>query len=126
MIRVITYGTFDTIHYGHIELLRRAKEMGDYLIVGLSTDEFNKEKGKESLFPYHKRKEWLESIKYVDKVIPEESWTQKDYDIMKYNIDVFTIGSDWEGEFDHLDTLVKYIPRTDGISTTDIKALNNN
>lgn len=123
MIRVITYGTFDTLHYGHIELLRRAKEMGDYLIVGLSTDEFNQMKGKESLFSYEKRKEWLESIKYVDMIIPEETWEQKSDDILKYNIDVFTIGSDWEGEFDNLKTTVKYIPRTINISSTELKKI---
>lgn len=123
MIRVITYGTFDTLHYGHIELLRKAKEMGDYLIVGLSTDEFNQMKGKESLFSYEKRKEWLESIKYVDMIIPEETWEQKSDDILKYNIDVFTIGSDWEGEFDNLKTTVKYIPRTINISSTELKKI---
>lgn len=123
MQKVITYGTFDTFHYGHIELLRRAKEMGDYLIVGLSTDEFNKIKGKESFFNFDKRKEWLESIKFVDMIIPEENWEQKQKDIEKYNIDIFTIGDDWRGKFDNLNCKVVYLERTKGISSTQIKSL---
>lgn len=121
MIKVITYGTFDTFHYGHLELLRRAKELGDYLIVGLSTDEFNREKGKVSVFDYNKRKEWLESIKYVDEVIPEESWQQKENDIKNHKIDIFTMGDDWKGKFDKLKCKVIYLKRTEDISSTDIK-----
>lgn len=124
MRRVITYGTFDLLHYGHINLLKRAKSFGDYLIVGLSTDCFNrKEKNKISFFSFEQRKMLLESIRYVDLVIPEESWAQKEIDIKKYDIDVFVIGDDWQGKFDYLDTYceVKYLPRTPEISSTQIK-----
>jgi glycerol-3-phosphate cytidylyltransferase len=124
MKRVITYGTFDLLHYGHINLLRRAKQFGDYLIVALSTDEFNwNEKKKECYFSYEQRRQLLESIRYVDLVIPEESWEQKRSDIRKYNIDTFVIGNDWEGKFDFLKDLceVVYLPRTPEISTTRIK-----
>ena len=102
MKRVMTYGTFDLLHYGHINILKRAKSLGDYLIVGLSSDEFNELKGKKSVMSYEERKEILESIRYVDKVIKESSWEQKVDDIIKYNIDVFVIGDDWEGKFDFL------------------------
>ena len=125
MRKVITYGTFDLLHYGHISLLKRAKELGDYLIVGLSTDEFNsKEKNKFSYFSYEERKQILESIKYVDEVIPEETWEQKESDIKKYNIDVFVIGDDWQGKFDYLKQLgveVVYLERTPEISSSKIK-----
>lgn len=124
MKRVITYGTFDLLHYGHINLLRRARQFGDYLIVALSTDEFNwNEKKKECYFSYEQRRQLLESIRYVDLVIPEESWEQKRSDIRKYNIDTFVIGNDWEGKFDFLKDLceVVYLPRTPEISTTRIK-----
>jgi glycerol-3-phosphate cytidylyltransferase len=125
MKRVITYGTFDLLHYGHINLLRRAKELGDYLIVGLSTDEFNsREKGKKSYFSYEERKALLEAIRYVDLVIPEESWDQKRRDIREYRADVFVIGDDWEGKFDFLKeegAEVVYLPRTPEISTSQIK-----
>lgn len=120
---IITYGTFDTFHHGHLELLRRAKELGSYLIVGLSTDEFNEMKGKKSHFDYEKRKEWLEAIKYVDEVIPEHNWEQKQLDIDKYDVDMFVMGSDWEGRFDFLDTTVVYLDRTEGVSSTEIKKL---
>lgn len=120
---IITYGTFDTFHHGHLELLRRAKELGSYLIVGLSTDEFNEMKGKKSHFDYEKRKEWLEAIKYVDEVIPEHNWEQKQLDIDKYDVDMFIMGSDWEGRFDFLDTTVVYLDRTEGVSSTEIKKL---
>jgi glycerol-3-phosphate cytidylyltransferase len=123
MQKVITYGTFDTFHYGHLELLKRAKSLGDYLVVGLSTDEFNNIKGKSSLFNYEKRKEWLESIKYVDLIIPEENWNQKEIDIRDYKIDIFTMGDDWRGKFDNLPCEVIYLERTKGISTTQIKTL---
>lgn len=123
MKKVITYGTFDLLHWGHIHLLKRAKELGDYLIVGLSTDEFNLKKHKQSYYCYEERKLILESIKYVDKVIPEDSWDQKIKDIQTYEIDVFVMGSDWEGEFDFLKDYCKvvYLPRTEGISTSKIK-----
>ena len=124
MKRVLTYGTYDLLHYGHINLLKRAKELGDYLIVALSTDEFNlAEKGKKSYFTYEQRKSMLEAIRYVDLVIPEESWEQKTIDIKKYHVDTFVIGDDWEGKFDFLTELctVVYLPRTPEISTTQIK-----
>jgi len=123
MKRVITYGTFDLLHYGHIELLRRAKEQGDYLVVALSTDEFNQLKGKTSYFPYADRKRMLEAIRYVDLVIPEENWEQKREDVLLYHIDTFVMGSDWEGKFDFLSDLceVIYLPRTPEISTSKIK-----
>ena len=124
MKKVITYGTFDLLHYGHINLLRRAKALGDYLIVALSTDEFNwNEKGKESYFSYEQRKTLLEAIRYVDLVIPEESWEQKITDVAKYRADVFVMGDDWEGTFDFLKECceVVYLPRTPEISTTQIK-----
>ncbi|NPA32504.1 MAG: glycerol-3-phosphate cytidylyltransferase [Aquificae bacterium] len=120
---VITYGTFDLFHIGHLNLLRRAKELGDYLIVGVSTDEFNEIKGKKSVFPYEHRAKIVESIKYVDLVIPERNWEQKVHDIKKYNVDVFVIGDDWKGKFDYLKEYceVVYLPRTEGISTTELK-----
>ena len=125
MRRVITYGTFDLLHYGHINLLKRAKEQGDYLIVALSTDEFNSvDKNKKSYFSYEQRKLLLEAIRYVDLVIPEESWEQKKSDVHKYDIDVFVIGDDWEGKFDFLKeegVEVVYLTRTPEISTTSIK-----
>ena len=123
MKRVITYGTFDLLHYGHINILRRAKEQGDYLIVALSTDEFNSLKGKKSYFAYEERKKLLEAIRYVDLVIPEDNWEQKKTDVEKYNVDVFVMGDDWEGKFDFLKDQceVVYLPRTPEISTTKIK-----
>ncbi|KTT79402.1 glycerol-3-phosphate cytidylyltransferase [Mammaliicoccus sciuri] len=123
MKRVITYGTYDLLHYGHIELLRRAKEYGDYLVVALSTDEFNKIKDKKSYYNYSQRKMMLESIRFVDLVIPENDWSQKIDDVKNYEIDTFIMGHDWEGEFDFLKEYceVVYIKRTEGISTTKIK-----
>ena len=124
MKRVITYGTFDLLHYGHINLLRRAKALGDYLIVALSTDEFNqRSKGKKSYFTYEERKAMLEAIRYVDMVIPEDNWEQKQTDVAKYEVDVFTMGDDWEGKFDFLKEQceVVYLPRTPEISSTQIK-----
>ena len=102
MKKVITYGTFDLLHYGHINLLRRAKELGDYLVVAISTDEFNSIKNKKSYFNYEKRKMILEAIRYVDEVIPEENWEQKIVDVRERNIDIFVMGDDWEGKFDFL------------------------
>lgn len=125
MKRVITYGTFDLLHYGHINLLRRAKALGDYLIVALSTDEFNlKEKNKVCYFPYEERKKLLEAIRYVDLVIPESGWAQKREDIPLYHVDTFVMGDDWKGKFDDLQDLcqVVYLPRTPEISTTKIKS----
>ncbi|QFM81761.1 glycerol-3-phosphate cytidylyltransferase [Staphylococcus aureus] len=123
MKRVITYGTYDLLHCGHIELLRRAREMGDYLIVALSTDEFNQIKHKKSYYDYEQRKMMLESIRYVDLVIPEKGWGQKEDDVEKFDVDVFVMGHDWEGEFDFLKDKceVIYLKRTEGISTTKIK-----
>ena len=123
MKRVITYGTFDLLHYGHINLLKRAKELGDYLIVGLSTNEFNEKKGKKCYFSYEERKKLLESIRYVDLVIPEKSWEQKIEDIKEFKVDIFVIGDDWKGKFDYLKEYceVIYLPRTPEISTTKIK-----
>ncbi|RSX50891.1 glycerol-3-phosphate cytidylyltransferase [Bifidobacterium callimiconis] len=123
MRRVITYGTFDLLHYGHINLLKRARELGDYLIVGLSTDEFNAGKGKKAYFPYEQRKDLLESLRYVDLVIPEEAWEQKRNDVLLYRVDTFVMGSDWEGKFDDLKDVcdVVYLQRTPEISTSKIK-----
>ena len=108
MKRVITYGTFDVLHYGHINLLKRAKALGDYLIVGLSSDKFNKLKNKESYYSYDERKNIIEACRYVDLVIPEENWEQKIEDIQKYQVDIFVMGDDWKGKFDFLK---KYCPR---------------
>ena len=124
MKRIITYGTYDLLHYGHINLLRRAKQYGDYLIVALSTDEFNwNEKRKKCYFSYEQRKLLLESVRYVDLVIPEENWEQKRSDVKEYHIDTFVMGDDWAGKFDFLKDLceVVYLPRTPEISTTQIK-----
>lgn len=123
MKKVITYGTFDLIHPGHINILRRSKEMGDFLMVGLSTEEFNQIKKKEAFHNYETRKLILEAIRYVDKVIPEKTWEQKIDDIKKYNIDLFVMGDDWKGKFDYLrsDCSVIYLPRTYGVSTSVIK-----
>lgn len=124
MKRIITYGTFDLLHYGHINLLRRAKQQGDYLIVALSTDEFNwNSKQKKCYFEYERRKALLEVIRFVDLVIPESSWEQKAEDIKLYNVDTFVMGDDWEEKFDFLKEHceVVYLPRTPEISTTQIK-----
>ena len=124
MKKVITYGTFDLLHYGHVNLLQRAKALGDYLVVALSTDEFNwNQKQKKCYFSYEERKRLLEAIRYVDLVIPEESWEQKASDVQEYHIDTFVMGNDWEGKFDFLKEYcdVVYLPRTPEISTTQIK-----
>lgn len=125
MKRVLTYGTFDLLHYGHIEILRRAKELGDYLVVAVSTDEFNDIKGKKAYHNYETRKKMLEAIRYVDLVIPEENWEQKISDIKDYKIDVVVMGSDWadSDRFDYLKDYCElvFLPRTEGISTTKIK-----
>lgn len=126
MKRVITYGTFDLLHYGHLNLLRQAKELGDYLIVGISTDEFNwEQKQKQCYFSYEQRKEMVEAIRYVDLVIPEYSWDQKRTDVHEFHIDTFVIGDDWKGEFDFLKeegVEVVYLNRTPEVSTSQIKS----
>lgn len=124
MKKVITYGTFDLLHYGHINLLQRAKALGDYLIVALSTDAFNSNmKGKVTYFSYEERKRLLEAIRYVDLVIPEENWEQKISDVKEFKVDTFVMGNDWEGKFDFLKDYceVVYLDRTPEISTTKIK-----
>lgn len=124
MQRVLTYGTFDTLHYGHIRLLQRARALGDYLIVGLSTDLFNAGKNKQAFHSWEERKAHLEALRYVDLVIPESHWEQKADDVKLYHVDVFTMGSDWEGKFDELRALcdVVYLERTNGISSTLIRS----
>ena len=124
MKRVITYGTYDLLHYGHIRLLQRAKDLGDYLIVALSTDEFNwNEKQKKCYFTYEERKNMLEALRCVDLVIPENCWEQKMTDVDQYKVDTFVMGNDWEGKFDFLKEKceVVYLERTPEISTTKIK-----
>ncbi|WP_409509804.1 glycerol-3-phosphate cytidylyltransferase [Bacillus spizizenii] len=123
MKKVLTYGTFDLLHYGHIRLLNRAKNLGDYLIVGLSTDEFNLDKNKKSYYNYEYRKLMLEETNLVDEIIPENDWSQKKNDIILHGIDIMVMGSDWEGKFDYLKEFcqVIYLPRTEGISSTQIK-----
>ena len=125
MKRILTYGTFDLLHYGHIRLLQRAKALGDYLIVALSTDEFNEIKGKKAYHNYETRKKMLEAIRYVDLVIPEQNWEQKISDVKRYEVDIVVMGSDWAGsdKFDYLKDYceVVYLDRTEGISTTKIK-----
>lgn len=125
MKRILTYGTFDLLHFGHIEILRRAKALGDYLVVAVSTDEFNAIKNKKAYHDYATRKKMLEAVRYVDLVIPEKDWGQKRDDVKRYEIDTVVMGSDWEGNenFEKLKDLceVVYLPRTDNISTTQIK-----
>ena len=123
---VLTYGTFDILHYGHIRLLKRAKALGDYLIVAISTDEFNDIKGKKAYYDYETRKEMLEAIRYVDKVIPENDWEQKTKDVLDNNVDIVTMGDDWtnSARFEYLREYcdVVYLSRTENISTTRIKS----
>ncbi len=123
MRRIITYGTFDLLHYGHIRLLERARSLGDYLIVALSTDEFNAGKDKRAYFSWEERKGILESIRHVDLVIPERTWEQKADDIVLYQADVLVMGDDWAGKFDHFGGLcdIVYLERTPEVSTTRIK-----
>jgi glycerol-3-phosphate cytidylyltransferase len=123
MKKVITYGTFDLLHWGHINLLKRAKDLGDHLTVAISSDEFNAIKNKKSYHSFDNRKFILESIRYVDEVIAEDNWEQKITDVIDNNIDIFVMGDDWKGQFDFLKDYceVVYLPRTVGISTTKIK-----
>ena len=123
MKKVITYGTFDLFHFGHLELLRRAKELGDHLVVAVSTDKFNVTKGEKCVYNYEHRSKIVAAIKYVDRVIPEKNWEQKRKDILSNKIQIFTIGDDWEGKFDELSDICKivYIERTKGISTSNLK-----
>jgi len=122
---VITYGTFDLFHIGHLRLLQRARKLGDKLIVGVSTDEFNELKGKKTIIPFAQRAEIVKNIKCVDMVIAENDWEQKVQDIKKYNVDIFAIGDDWQGKFDFLKEYceVVYLKRTDGISSTKLKQI---
>jgi glycerol-3-phosphate cytidylyltransferase len=122
-MRIITYGTFDTLHYGHVRLLKRAKALGSHLTVALSSDEFNEVKGKKSNFPWTVRKQDLLGIRYVDEVINEANWEQKVADVRTHNIDIFVMGDDWSGEFDYLKEVcsVVYLPRTEDISSTLIR-----
>jgi glycerol-3-phosphate cytidylyltransferase len=121
---VITYGTFDLFHVGHLRLLKRARALGDRLIVGVSTDEFNAQKGKKTIIPFEQRAEIVASIRYVDEVIPEKNWEQKADDIRRYQVDILVMGEDWKGKFDHLQNLCKvvYLPRTQGVSSTQLKS----
>ena len=125
MKRVLTYGTFDLLHQGHVRILKRAKALGDYLIVGVSTDEFNREKGKTAYHDYETRKEVVEAVRYVDEVIPEHSWDQKLDDIRRHDIDIVVMGDDWadSDRFDYLRPYCElvFLPRTEGVSTTEIK-----
>jgi glycerol-3-phosphate cytidylyltransferase len=123
MKKVITYGTYDLLHRGHINLLRRARELGDHLTVGISTDEFNALKDKQAYYTFEERRLVLEAVRYVDEVIPEDTWEQKVNDVQRHGIDVFVMGDDWAGHFDHLKAYceVVYLTRTEGISTTQIR-----
>lgn len=120
---VLTYGTFDLFHVGHLNLLERLRDLGDFLIVGVSTDEFNKIKGKKSVVSFHDRSRIISALKCVNLVIPEQSWNQKVADIKKHGVHIFGIGDDWQGKFDDLRDFcqVVYLPRTEGISTTLIR-----
>lgn len=122
---ILTYGTFDMFHVGHLNLLRSLRSMGSRLVVGVSTDEFNAIKGKETLVPFAERASIVAGIRYVDEVFPENDWEQKESDIARYNADVFAMGNDWTGKFDYLSSVcqVVYLPRTEGISSTEIKNL---
>lgn len=123
MKKVLTYGTFDLFHYGHLKILERAKSLGEYLIVAVSTDEFNEIKGKKCTYPYEHRSKIVEAIKFVDKVIPENNWEQKRQDVIDNQVDIFVMGNDWLGEFDFLNDLceVIYLDRTQNISSSEIK-----
>ncbi len=126
MVKVLTYWTFDLLHVWHIEILRRAKDLWDYLVVAVSTDEFNAIKGKKAYYDYESRKKILESIRYVDLVIPENTWEQKRDDVLNFGIDIVVMGSDWQGNenFECLRDIcdVVYLPRTEWISSSKIKS----
>lgn len=123
MKKVITYGTFDLLHYGHINLFRRARELGDYLIVAISSDMFNESKGKKSFFNLEQRMEMVKAIRYVDEIIVEDNWEQKERDIKEKDISILVMGDDWSGKFDYLKDMcqVVYLPRTPEVSTTLIR-----
>ncbi|OBP15393.1 glycerol-3-phosphate cytidylyltransferase [Rheinheimera sp. SA_1] len=123
MKTILTYGTFDLFHIGHLNLLKRARALGDKLIVAVSTDEFNATKGKTTLMPFEHRVELVRSVRYVDEVIAESQWEQKIADVQQHKVDVFVMGSDWQGKFDFLTPYceVVYLPRTDNVSSTDLK-----
>ncbi len=127
MKTVLTYGTFDLFHVGHVRLLDRLRQLGDRLVIGCSTDEFNRIKGKNVVMPYEQRREILLSCRYVDHVFPENNWEQKREDVIRENATVFAMGDDWVGKFDDLSDIVEvlYLPRTDGISTTEVRQLVN-
>jgi len=120
---ILTYGTFDMFHIGHLKLLERLSQLGEKLIVAVSTDEFNEQKGKKTIIPYDQRAEIIAAIRYVDKVIPEKTWEQKPDDIKNHQVDIFAMGYDWKGKFDDLNQYceVVYLPRTEGISTSRLK-----
>ncbi|KUJ84913.1 glycerol-3-phosphate cytidylyltransferase [Microbulbifer flavimaris] len=122
---VITYGTFDLFHVGHVRLLKRLANLGDRLVVGCSTDQFNELKGKRTIMSYAQRKEMLEACRYVDSVFPESNWEQKREDILREQAAIFAMGDDWAGKFDDLADIAEviYLPRTQDISTTEIKEL---
>lgn len=117
-MRVITFGTFDLFHYGHLRILQRAKELGDYLIVGVSSDELNEKKGKKSVFPFKERLEIVKSIKFVNEVFIEEELELKDEYIKKYRADILVMGDDWKGKFDWVSCKTIYFERTQGVSTS--------
>lgn len=123
MRTVLTYGTFDLFHIGHVRLLERARALGDELIVGVSSDTFNAGKGKHSIIQYEHRAAIVKAMRDVSQVVPEDAWDQKEKDIVRFGVDVLVMGDDWEGKFDHLKPMceVQYLPRTGGISTTELK-----
>lgn len=128
MRTVITYGTFDLFHVGHLRILERARDLGDRLIVGVSTDDFNERKGKRSVIPYESRAEIVAGLECVDFVVPENDWDQKIQDVLRWDVSIFVMGSDWRGKFDHLKDYceVKYLSRTEGVSSTMIKKIMTN
>ncbi|NVJ64135.1 MAG: adenylyltransferase/cytidyltransferase family protein [Flavobacteriaceae bacterium] len=125
MTTVVTYGTFDLFHIGHVRLLKRLKALGDRLVIGLSSDEFNEVKGKQVIIPYADRREILLSCQYVDDVFQENTWEQKRDDLLREKADIFAMGDDWAGKFDDLQDIVKvlYLPRTQDVSTTELKTV---
>jgi glycerol-3-phosphate cytidylyltransferase len=123
MKRVITYGTFDLFHIGHLNILERLRSLGDYLVVGISTDKFNAQKGKQCVVPYAERSAIVSALRCVDEIVPEERWEQKVDDVARFKIDIFGMGDDWKGKFDNLSKYcqVIYLPRTEGVSTTELQ-----